>query len=454
MRLFSLHKIFAPKIACLLLACLAGAWQPAPAQEGPNVRRGTPERRGRTWVEQDQCSLPVKSGGRLVLRADLGTVTVRTCVADEVQCQVRLTVYTPSEGEARVNFQHAELTARRVGGDAYLQLRYNNEGRMRRLGVAFDLLVPAHFNLDLETLSGAIQVAALDGELRAVTAGGAIRTGDLTGPVHVQTAGGDIDLGNIGQRLDARTAGGGIRVGNVNGDAYLETRGGEILAGKIAGAVHAETEAGNITLRGASGPAVVRSAGGIIQLGDCGGPVRAATAGGSIHVDGARGPVDVQTAGGSIDLLGVMGAVRAETAAGRILAQIEADRQTFSASSLQSTVGDVEVFLPGDLPLTINALIDTAAGHTMSSDFPLTVSRDAQDSFGLGPMDGKAAVAGGGAPLYLHTTLGNIEIRRLNAGAKARLNAYQQACWKDWQQRMTERQQQVEQMLSEKQGEQ
>ena len=438
----------------MLLACLAGAWQPAPAQEGSNVRRGAPERRGRMWVEQGQCSLPVKSGGRLVLRADLGGVTVRTCAADEVQCQVRLIAYTPSEAEARVNFQHAELTARRVGsGDAYLQLRYNSEGRMRRLGVVFDLLVPAHFNLDLETQGGAIQVAALDGELRAVTAGGAIRAGDLTGPVHAQTAGGDIDLGNIGQRLEARTAGGGIRVGNVNGDAYLETRGGEILAGKIAGAVHAETAAGNITLRGASGPAIVRSAGGIIQLGDCGGSVRAATAGGSIHVDGARGPVDVQTAGGSIDLLGVMGAVRAETAAGHILAQIEADRQTFTASSLQSTVGDVEVFLPGDLPLTINALIDTAAGHTMSSDFPLTVSRDARDSFGLGPMDGRTALAGGGPPLYLHTTLGNIEIHRLNASTAARLNAYQQACWKDWQQRMKERQQQVEQMLSQK-GEQ
>jgi hypothetical protein len=439
------------KILCLLLLSLASVPQPVRAQEGPNVRRGTPERRGRTWVERDECSVPVKSGGRLLLRADLGTVTVRTCAADEVQCQVRLTAYTPTESEARVNFQHTELTARRMGsGDAYLQLRYNDEGRMRRLGVVFDLQVPARFNLDLETAGGAIQVAALDGELRAVTAGGAIRTGDLTGPVRVQTAGGDIDLGNIGQRLEARTAGGGIRVGNVNGDAYLETRGGEILAGMIAGTVHAETAAGNITLRAASGPAVVQSAGGRIQLGECGGPVRAETAGGSIRLDGARGRVEAQTAGGSIDLLRVMSAVRAETAAGHILAQIDANRQSFGASSLESTVGDVQVYVPDDLPLTIKALIDTAAGHTISSDFPLTVTRDAQDDFGLGPMDGRAALAGGGAPLSLHTTLGNIEIRRLDANAVERFKTYQQAFWKDWQERMKEQQQQTERMLSEK----
>lgn len=446
--------MFVRKMLWLLLMSALGVAPALRAQEGSNVRRGTPERHGRLWVEQDECSVPVKSGGRLVLRADLGTVTVRTCTADEVQCVVRLTAYTRAPSEARSSFQHTELTARRMGGDAYLQLRYDETGQpMRRLGVAFDLQVPAHFNLDLETAGGAIRVAALDGELRAVTAGGAIRTGDVSGPVRVQTAGGDIDLGNIGQRLEARTAGGGIRVGNVNGDTYLETRGGEILAGTIAGAVHAQTAAGNITLRSASGPVIVETAGGRIQLGECGGPVRAETAGGSIHLDGARGRVEAQTAGGSIDLLRVMSAVRAETAAGHILAQIDADRQSFGPSSLQSTVGDVRVYIPDDLPLTIKALIDTAAGHTISSDFPLTVSRDAQDDFGLGPMDGRTALGGGGAPLNLHTTLGNIEIRRLDANAIARFKAYQQACWKDWQQRLNERQQQMEQMLSEK-GEQ
>jgi hypothetical protein len=444
--------MFVRKILWLLLMPLLSVPVFVRAQEGSNVRRGTPERHGRLWVERDGCSLPVKSGGRLVLRADLGTVTVRTCTTDEVQCAVRLTAYTPAESEARSSFQHTELTARRMGsGDAYLQLRYDETGRpMRRLGVAFDLQVPAHFNLDLETAGGAIQVAALDGELRAVTAGGAIRTGDVTGPVRLQTAGGDIELGNIGQRLEARTAGGGIRVGNVNGDAYLETRGGEILAGMIAGTVHAETAAGNITLRAASGPAVVETAGGRIQLGECGGSVRAETAGGSIHLDGARGRVDAQTAGGSIDLLRVMSAVRAETAAGHILAQIDANRRSFGPSSLQSTVGDVQVYLPDDLPLTIKALIDTAAGHTISSDFPLTVTRDAQDDFGLGPMDGTVALRGGGAPLNLHTTLGNIEIRRLDTNAAARLKSYQQAFWKDWQQRMREQQQETERMLSEK----
>ena len=421
------------------------------AQEGPNVRRGTPERHGRLWAEQEECSLPVKSGGRLVLRADLGSITVRTCTADEIQCVVRLTAYTPAESEARVNFQHTELTARRTGsGDAYLQLRYNDQGRMRRLGVAFDLQVPAHCNLDLETAGGGIQVVALDGELRAVTAGGAIRTGDVSGPVRVESAGGDIDLGNIGQRLEARTAGGSIRVGNVNGDMYLETRGGEILAGAIAGSVRARTAAGNITLRSALGPVSAESAGGRIQLGECGAAVRAETAGGSIHLDSARGRVEAQTAGGSIDLLRVMGAVRAVTAAGHILAQIDADPQSFGPSSLQSTVGDVRVYLPGDLPLTIKALIDTAAGHAISSDFPLTVTHDAQEDFGLGPMDGRATLAGGGAPLNLRTTLGNIEIRRLDTNTAEHLKAYQQAFWKDWQQRMKERQQQMEQMLSQK----
>jgi hypothetical protein len=155
--------------------------------------------------------------------------------------------------------------------------------------------------------------------------------------------------------------------------------------------------------------------------------------------------VEAETAGGNLDLLRLMSGVRAQTAAGNVLAQIDANRQSFGPSSLESSVGDVEVFLPPDLPLNVNALIDTAAGHTISSDFPIMTRRDGGE-WGVGPVQGTAVLSGGGAPLILRTTLGNIQIRKLNSESLARLKAYQQAFWKNWQEQMKEQQENIDRL--------
>jgi len=418
------------------------AWSlPLPAGDAAWVRRGVALRQGRFWVEQDECSVPVKPGGRLTVRADLGAVVVVPGATDQVRCALRMTAYTPAEDEARARFARAELKARPSGGDGvFLEFRYGDqEHPFRSLGVSLYVQVPTHLDVDAETQDGGITVESLDGELRAVTAGGDVRTGDVTGPVRLQTAGGDITVGNIGERITAHTAGGSIHVGNVKGDAYLDTSGGEIVSGLVSGTVHAETAAGDIILRGVSGPVVVQTAGGQIQLGECGGPVRAQTAAGSIHLDGARGRVEAETAGGSLDLLRLMSGVRAQTAAGHILAQIAASRQTFTPSTLDSSVGDLQVFLPADLPLTVKAMIDSSMGHTIASDFPLTERRESGDAMG-GPLEASAALAGGGAPLNLHTSLGSIEIRKQDAESQARFRLYQQRFWNNWQERIKEQQ--------------
>lgn len=430
----------------LVLLAAASAALAARAAEEHYVKRGTPQRRGHAWVEELVCRVPVRPGGRLLLRADVGSVRIVPGAYDNVECVVHLTLYTGREAEASSVLSNYELVARRTDGGAYLSGRLPYEGhRSRSLCVTFDVHTPTRFNLDLETQGGGVEVGKLDGELRAVTAGGDIRTADVTGPVRVTTAGGSIDLGNIGQRVDARTAGGGVHVGDVKGDAILDTSGGEIVAGTIQGMVRARTAGDDIVLRGASGPVVAETAGGQIRLGQCGGNVRAETAGGSIYLDGARGMVVAETAGGSIDLLRLMSAVRARTSAGRILAQISANRNSFAPSHLETSVGDVQVFLPPELPLTIDAVIDEAAGHKILSDFPQINVRGDQEGFTASTVRGHGALQGGGAELNIRTVMGNIEIRKLDAHALMQIKRAQEAFWKSWQERWREHQEHLEQ---------
>lgn len=407
------------------------------AADPADVKRGEPQRRANYWEERIDCSAPVREGGRLVVRADLGPVVVKAGANDRMECQVRLRAYTPNETEARRYFKSCELSVRPLeGGGAYLTGRLPQERRQPyRVGAEFNITLPVRFNVDIETKGGDVEVARLEGEFRAVTAGGDIRSGDVTGPVHCETAGGDITLGNIGARLEARTAGGDIRVGDVKGGATLETSGGEIVAGQISGALKAETAGGDVALRGASGPIEARTAGGQIQIGDSGGSVFAQTAGGSIRLQGAAGRVEVKTAGGSIDLLQVRSAVRAATAAGGILAQLDPARKTFSASELEAMVGDVRVYLPPDLPLTIDAVIDQAPGHKIVSDFALDIKGDPENFLIQHTLRGYGALNGGGEVLRIRTVAGNIEIRKLDPQTLEQLKGRRDSFWKQWQEK-------------------
>lgn len=411
-----------------------GAASMLSASDQNAVRRGEPQRQGRVWVEQADCSLPVREGGRLVLRTDFGAIMVKTGPNDRMDCRVRLESYTGDAAEARRILRSFELVARPADGGAYVTGKATGgHHHSMRMNAEFLIAVPARFNLDMETAGGDIQVEKLQGQLRAQTAGGDIRTGNVTGPVRVETSGGSITLGSIGQRLDATTAGGSIRVGDVKGDANLDTSGGEINAGLITGGVKAETAGGDIVLRGASGPVVAETAGGQIQIGNCGATVRAETAGGNIRLEGARGLVKAETAGGSIDLFRVQSAVRAETAAGPIRAEFNANRQTFEPSHLETSVGDVQVFLPPDLPLDIVAVIDEAAGHRIFSEFPLTLQGGHDQEFGSGTVRGRCALNGGGKELTIHTVMGNIEIRKIDSQVLNQLKTRQESFWTNWQ---------------------
>lgn len=442
------------RLRWLLLTLLAAASLPLSVQGQISVRRGDIQQEGRKWMERVTCSAPVQEGGRLVLRADVGSVVVKTWPEKRLECEVRLRAYASNEQEARQLLGRYEIGLRSLeDGGAYLRggwgpgaapvARIELPGKPKpprppppppppgaaRLKVEYEIRVPQRYNLDLETRGGELTIEKLDGELKAATAGGSIHADDVSGPVRAETAGGSITLGSIGNRVEARTAGGSIRVGDVQGDAFLETSGGEIVVGRIAGSGRAATAGGDIVLRGAGGDVEVQTAGGQIRVGEAGGRVRAETAGGSIQLDAAHGLVQVETAGGCITLDRVDTGVEAATVAGSIRAQITATRESFAASVLETSFGDVEVYLPSDLPITIEAVIHNASGHTIVSDFPLQIEGGGP-SFHPRTVEGRGALNGGGQVLRIRTTGGNIEIRRLDARLLEKLEEKQKWLWK------------------------
>jgi hypothetical protein len=103
---------------------------------------------------------------------------------------------------------------------------------------------------------------------------------------------------------------------------------------------------------------------------------------------------------------------RVDTGGGGITAQFVGG-SPFQDSSLQTAGGDITVYLPSNLPVTVYAAVELANGHKIdASDFPgLKVSSEGGE-WGPQRVTAEGALNGGGHVLKVRTNSGNIYIRR------------------------------------------
>jgi TonB family protein len=300
--------------------------------------------------------------------------------------------------------------------------------------VQFVITVPSTFNLEVSTGLGDIETADIGGRVSLVTQGGNVTTGrvgmlglpvarDRT-TVKIETQGGHITLKDVAGDVDAYTAGGHIVAGTINGNAKLRTGGGHIRAARIKGSAHLETDGGNIAVGEASSFVTVRTAGGQIDLGEVHGSVHAENGGGGIRVISVAGPMEVATNGGSICLTRVANRVHAETGEGTITAWINPDESEKAQvvrlpgpSQLASHTGDIVVYLPRNIAMTIDATVENGGPGRIQADPNLPLTMQGAPN---GPVHMMAYLNGGGAPLKLHTMAGKIQLQYLDTQAALR----------------------------------
>ncbi len=131
--------------------------------------------------------------------------------------------------------------------------------------------------------------------------------------------------------------------------------------------------------------------------------VTATTTNGTISLADNRGPAVISTTNSAIDISGQVGPVSASTTNGRIRCDI-AGLTTAQAVLLETTNGDITLFLPADVSATIDAR--NTNGTIAFYDFNFTF-----DSL---PTEHhvRAIIGSGSSPINLRTTDGNITVRR------------------------------------------
>jgi TonB family protein len=417
-----------------LAVCLLLPWQSGAAESTPNPPRASVDRSG---------DLRVSNGMTLRLTADLGNVRIQTLppgAPPVVHYTVHIETDAPNPAGQRLLDRYS-LTTRETTDSVFLSGALPNmtsppaasraQNRNVQFWVQFVVTVPASFSLEISTGAGDVETSDIDGRVVLFTRGGNITAGRI-GPSVPPLAhsdrpmakfetqqGGHITMKDVAGDVDAYTAGGHILAGMIDGSARLKTGGGHIRAARIKGTARLETDGGNITIGEAGSYVEVRTAGGQIDFGEVHGSVHAETGGGGIRVVSVAGPMELATSGGSICLTRVANRVHAETGEGTITAWINPEMSEKATlvrlpgpSQLASRTGDIVVFLPRNIAMTIDATVESGGPARIQADpsFPLNMQSQPD-----GQVHAVAALNGGGAVLKLHTTGGKIQLQYLDA---------------------------------------
>ena len=107
--------------------------------------------------------------------------------------------------------------------------------------------------------------------------------------------------------------------------------------------------------------------------------------------------------------------VQAETSAGGIIVKLLSSAGAgANNSTLETSAGDITVYLANDLPISIRAEIEMANGHTIRSDFSdIRVSSEG-GPYGPKTVTAEGQLNGGGPVLKVRTNSGNVSFRRVS----------------------------------------
>ena len=354
-------------------------------------------------------SIATHNSGHLHVRTDIGSIVIHTHDSPTIEYKVHLETDSSKQPENLLKSFSLHSTTL-PNGSASLIGATSARLPAGRLWVTIDLTIPKSYSLGLSTGVGSITADSdLIGDETLLTEGGNIGVQNISGSARLTAvAGGHISVKNVTGELTAETGGGHISTGAIGGSAFLHTHGGHIRVDSIGGSAHLVTDGGNISLERAGSDLYAETAGGQIQVGEATGLVRAKTEGGGIRVVRSSGPANLQTADGSIYVTQPEGNVKASTAAGGITAWFMSPPKDPTDCDLQSTNGDIVVYLARTMPVTINAQVQMGQTHGFVIDpaFPLAVHYNDSGDQRVATADG--SLNGGGEVLHLRTVAGNI----------------------------------------------
>jgi hypothetical protein len=171
--------------------------------------------------------------------------------------------------------------------------------------------------------------------------------------------------------------------------------------------LQAQTSDGNVTLSGLQGDLGLTTGDGNVTLDHVSGNLRIKSGDGQVKVTNAEGAIDAHTSDGNLSVDGLFHALALHTSDGSLDLSLREGTQLTGATTIQSSDGSVTVRVPQSFAADLN--VHTSDGH-VDCALPLVMNHYQSGESGH-ELHGK--LNGGGTPLTIHTSDGNVKIEQL-----------------------------------------
>jgi len=172
--------------------------------------------------------------------------------------------------------------------------------------------------------------------------------------------------------------------------------------------LEARTSDGHVTLTGLRGQLGLTTGDGNVTMDHVAGDLHLKSGDGHVRISEAEGAIDVQTSDASLEVDGLFHAVALHTSDGRVELNLRPGTKLTEASSIRTSDGSVAIHVPANFAADLD--VHSSDGHV---DCSLPITIDHFQSHGGESHDWHGRVNGGGVPLSIHTSDGNVKIDQL-----------------------------------------
>ncbi len=170
----------------------------------------------------------------------------------------------------------------------------------------------------------------------------------------------------------------------------------------------AKTSDGNVILSGLQGDLNLTTGDGNVAVDHVSGNVRIRSGDGRVKVTDADGSIDAHTSDGSLSVDGIFHALALHTSDGTLDLNLREGTKLAGASTIQSSDGSVTIRVPASFAADLS--VHTSDGHV---DCALPLAMDNYQSGGRHGNELHGKLNGGGTPLTINTSDGNVKIEQL-----------------------------------------
>ncbi|MBV8114106.1 MAG: DUF4097 family beta strand repeat protein [Silvibacterium sp.] len=165
---------------------------------------------------------------------------------------------------------------------------------------------------------------------------------------------------------------------------------------------------GNVSVSGLGGDLGLTTSDGNVTADHLSGKLRVKSSDGHVKITDSSGSLEARTSDGNLTVDGVFNAVALHTSDGQLEVRLREGTKLSEPSSIQASDGSVTVRVPQGFAADLD--VHTSDGHL---DCALPLTMDHYDSKDGGGRNLHGKLNGGGTPLTIHTSDGNVKIEQL-----------------------------------------